>query len=291
MAALLLLYHSFSFLSLFSFGLYHLISATRSFLRSPSSYTTRPFHPLPVHRLRHLPLLLSASSLLLSLLFHLSLHSFSSLRTAVPLLLFLLLLLLTSPLLPLLPPELVFLLSSLSFFLLSFSSPLPSSSVGDLAAKCDSLSSTISLSSAAFSLALSLFPRLFLSDLALSASLLLKALWSLQTALTLYVEAFVPEGCHLLLDLPEPSTRCDLDESRARAGELLDLAFALHSLFVAVIVVVVYASVARVSGGGTAAGLGRRSNGGSYEALPTSSTQPEIDHVQMKAIGKNSAQA
>ncbi|KAF2325773.1 hypothetical protein GH714_040383 [Hevea brasiliensis] len=42
-------------------------------------------------------------------------------------------------------------------------------------------------------------------------------LWVLHTRLLLYVEAFIPKGCHWLLDVVsgvEGSTKCDMDESR-----------------------------------------------------------------------------
>ncbi|KAK1320017.1 hypothetical protein QJS10_CPB04g00059 [Acorus calamus] len=87
--------------------------------------------------------------------------------------------------------------------------------------KCDSISASISLASAAASLALAFQPRLFVADVALAASVCLQGLWSLQTGLSLYVEGFIPEGCHRLLDVPggiAGSTRCELDESRLRAA-------------------------------------------------------------------------
>ncbi|PKA47576.1 hypothetical protein AXF42_Ash014772 [Apostasia shenzhenica] len=306
----LLLYHIFAFFALFSYGIYHLVSATRSFFKpfSPSSsssrpaaggadYIARPYYTLPVsghrhHFLSHLPLYLAILSVILSIIHHAFLSSaapnrFASLQTAAALLLFLLLA--VSLLLPLpLPPDLIFLLASLSFAILySVSSAYQTS---DLQSKCESLSSTVSATSAAFALALALHPRLFLADLALAASVSLQGLWALQTGLSLYVEGFIPEGCHRLLDVSDGSTRCELEESRIRAAALLDLAFVLHAAFVAVVAVAVYAAVAWTSG----SGLPRRHNGGSYDALPTCSSSGglcDLDHVQMKAIAKNSLQA
>lgn len=98
----------------------------------------------------------------------------------------------------------------------------------------------------------------------------------LQTGLSLYVEAFIPEGCHRLLDVVsgvEGSTKCDLEESRLRAVAILDLVFVVHVMFVVVIVMVTYAVVAK--------SVGIRKLG-SYEALPTAAT--DSNHIQMKAL-------
>ncbi|XP_028125169.1 uncharacterized protein LOC114322107 [Camellia sinensis] len=75
-------------------------------------------------------------------------------------------------------------------------------------------------------------PRLFVADLALGASLCLQGLWVLQTGLSLSVAAFIPEGCHKLLDVVrgvDGSTKCDLDDSKLRAVAILDLMFVLHN--------------------------------------------------------------
>ncbi|KAK1271697.1 hypothetical protein QJS04_geneDACA021073 [Acorus gramineus] len=152
--------------------------------------------------------------------------------------------------------------------------------------KCDSISASISLASAAASLALAFQPRLFVADVALAASVCLQGLWSLQTGLSLYVEGFIPEGCHRLLDVPggiAGSTRCELDESRLRAAALLDLVFVLHAAFVAVVVVVIYVCLAKMGGGLRRNGVG----GSSYELLPTAvAVGSDSDHVQMKALAQ-----
>ncbi|KAK1295008.1 hypothetical protein QJS10_CPA16g00769 [Acorus calamus] len=120
----------------------------------------------------------------------------------------------------------------------------------------------------------------------LYASLPALGLWSLQTGLSLYVEGFIPEGCHRLLDVPggiAGSTRCELDESRLRAAALLDLVFVLHAAFVAVVVVVIYVCLAKMGGGLRRNGVG----GSSYELLPTVlAAGSDSDHVQMKALAQ-----
>ncbi|KAJ1685611.1 hypothetical protein LUZ63_017001 [Rhynchospora breviuscula] len=294
--ALLLLYHLLSFLYLFPYGLYHLISSIRSYLiPSPSPYKALPFHPLPFPSspFRSLPLHFSLVCLLLSCLLSPFLFpSFLlSLQFTFPLLLFTLLsiFLLFSP--P--PSDLVFLLASLSFYLLSLASSNSSSSfpTTDLQSKSLSLSSLISLVSALSSLTLAISPRLFLAELTLASSISLHGLWSLQSGLSLYSDAFIPNGCHTLLE-KSGVTRCDLDESRARAVEIFDLAFVFHATVVAVIAVAAYGVVARVQGVSGGNGNARRHNSGAYEVLPTSSVAVDDleHHVPMKAMPKTTAQ-
>ncbi|XP_008797089.1 uncharacterized protein LOC103712363 [Phoenix dactylifera] len=322
-----LVYHIFAFFALSSYGLYHLISATRAHLKHPSpsssssatrgaaaaagDYSAHPYYPLPLpphrhHLLRHLPLYLAAISLLIAIAHYAFLspaaadgrspvHRLAALQSAAALLLFLLLaaatLLLPHPL----TPDLLFLLASLAFALLSAASAHSAAAyqTSDLQAKCDSLSATVSAASAAACLALALHPRFFTAELALAGAIVLQGLWSLQSGLSLYVDAFIPDGCHCLLDVPAGSaTRCDVEDSRLRAAAILDLAFVLHAALVAAVAVLVYAVVSRASV--AVGGLGRRFNGGSYEALPTSSSTGavgDLDHVQMKQLAKNSTQA
>ncbi|XP_077212337.1 plant viral-response family protein (DUF716) [Tasmannia lanceolata] len=300
-----LLSHIFSSSALFSLGLYHLVLSTRSHIKSPQTYLAKPYHPFPFPfpRFRHLPLYLILLSLLLSI-FHQTLlsslsdplikgrtpvHHFSSLQSASVLFLFFLLTLAlliseSTPLFPI-PSDLIFTIASaafaLHFFVASASSSVQTSS---LQAKCESIAALISASSSLLTLTLAYNPKLYVADLALGASICLKGLWVLQTGLSLYVEAFIPEGCHRLLDVVsgvEGSTKCDLEESTLRAVALLDLVFVLHVTFVSVIVVIAYAVVAK------AVGVRRI---GSYEALPTSSAGLvglDPNHVQMKAFNQD----
>ncbi|KAK7290586.1 hypothetical protein RIF29_05112 [Crotalaria pallida] len=311
-----ILYHVLSSSALLSLGLYHLISTTRNFLKSPHSYSAKLFHPFPPssshHRLRHLPLYLAILSLLVAIIHqlilstdsdpllkgHTPVHHLTSLQSSSLLFLFLLLslsLLLSDShpsLLPL-PPDLLFALSSLLFFLSSsLSSSKASLQTSDLEAKCHSVTSTISTLSSLLCLILTFLPRLFPADVFLAASVCLRGLWELQTGLSLYADAFIPEGCHRLLDVVngvEGSTKCDLDESKFRAIAILDLAFLIHVTLVVVIVLVTYAVVAKSVGG---VGVKRL---GSYEALPTSTSSPteaapnHSSHIQMKALSGNQA--
>ncbi|KAM0936026.1 hypothetical protein DsansV1_C27g0199081 [Dioscorea sansibarensis] len=302
-----MLYETIASFVLSVYGVYHMISAARSHLKPTSrgtslsgDYSARPYYPFPLHShrhhvLRHLPLYFGIITLSVSIV-HLSFFSsgaqhFLSLSSAAALLLLLILLPFAALSSASAPPDLLFLLASLSFALLSsssfrFSSSFPPS---DLQSKSYLISALISAASAAASLSLALSPKLFVSELFLAASIFLKGLWSFVSGLLLHVEAFVPEGCHSLIDLPDGPTRCDLDEFRVRATAILDFAFALNCVFVAVVVLALCAMAGRVFGG-----LGRRLNGGgSYEALPTSSstaTLSDMEPVQMKAIGKNSMQ-
>ncbi|XP_058102723.1 uncharacterized protein LOC131246528 [Magnolia sinica] len=303
-----LLFHILASIFLFSYGIYHLLLSIKSHFKSPSPPPSKPYHPFPSssssHFLKHLPLYLILSSILLSILYHSILssisdplapvHRISSLQSVASLLLFLLLCLSllisssSSPLLPLLPSDLIFCLASIAFAVqsfVSFSSSSLNSSI--LQSKCDSVSSKISAASGVLCFALALDPRLFVADIALAGSLCLQGLWVLQTGLSLYADGFIPDGCHRLLDVVrgiEGSTKCDLEESQLRAMAILDLVFVFHVVFVAVIVLVVYAVMAR------AAGVRRV---GSYEALPTSLVPAMAvvgsNHVQMKALTNTQA--
>lgn len=77
----------------------------------------------------------------------------------------------------------------------------------------------------------------------------------------------------------EGSTKCDLEDSKLRAAALLDLVFVVHVFFVLLILMVAYAVLARA--------LGRRF--GSYEALPTSASPVDSNHIQMKALAGTQA--
>lgn len=121
-------------------------------------------------------------------------------------------------------------------------------------------------------------------DAVLGASICLQGIWVLQTGLSLHVDAFIPEGCHKLLDVVsgvEGSTKCDFEDSKLRAVAILDLIFLVHVLFVVIITLVTYAAVAKT------VGLTSRRLG-SYEALPTVADSNH-NHIQMKALSGTQA--
>ncbi|XP_061336908.1 uncharacterized protein LOC133283988 [Gastrolobium bilobum] len=295
--------------ALLSLGLYHLILTTRNYLKSPHTYSAKLFHPFPIatanHRFRHLQLYLIILSLLVAIAHQLILsaesdpllkgntpvHRFTSLQSAALLFLFLLLtlsLLLSdsAPSLLPLPPDLSFVLASAIFLLhFSFSSAIAAVQTSALEAKCDSVSGHVSALAALLCLLLAVHPRLFAADAALAAAICLRGLWALQTGLSLYADAFIPEGCHRLLDVAsgvEGSTKCDVEESMFRAIAIMDLAFSVHAMFVVLIVLVTYAVVAK------SVGVRRL---GSYEALPTNSSPADTNHshIQMKALAGTQA--
>lgn len=305
-----LIYQIFSSAALVAQGLYHLISTTRNHLKFPADYVAKPFHPLPStaaaahhhhHRWRHLQLYLIITCLIIAIINQLivssdsdplvkgrtAVHLFTSLQSSALLFAFLLLtlaLLLSdaTSLLPL-PLDLFFAIAAALFFLeYSLSSSFAAVQTSDLQAKCASISATISALSSILCLALACQPKLFVADAALGASFCLQGLWALQTGLSLYVDAFIPEGCHKLLDVVsgvEGSTKCDLDDSKLRAVAILDLVFVIHVVFVLVIFLVVYTAVAKT--------LGVRTRFGSYESLPN--TALDSNHIQLKAMSGTQA--
>lgn len=300
-----MVYQIFSSSGLVSLGIFHLVATIHNHLKSPHSYSAKPFHTIPLsssssssHRLKHLQLYLIMAFLLVALAHQIlvswdsdpllkgrtPVHRFTSLQSAAVLFLFLLLsfsLLLSESLL-LLPHDLFFALAAALFYLqssVSFSAA--SVQTSDLQAKCDSISARISVLCSILCLMLACQSRLFVADVGLGAALCLQGLWVLQTGLSLYVEAFIPEGCHRLLDVVngvEGSTKCDLEESSLRAVAILDLAFLVHVMFVMFIMMVVYAVVAK------SFGIRRL---GSYEALPTASH--DHNHIQLKSLSGTQA--
>ncbi|XP_012569232.1 uncharacterized protein [Cicer arietinum] len=296
-----LLYQALSSTALLCLGLYHLILTTLNYLKSPHTYTSKPYHPFPsthLPRLRPIQLYFIIFSLSIAIIHHLILatdsdplvkgstpvHRLTSLQSAA--LLFLFLILSISLLLPFsLPNDLSFSLLSLLFLLhSSLQTSLSSLQTSSLEAKCDSISSNLSALSSFLCLLLVCFPRLFPADAALAGSICLRGLWALQTGLSLYAEPFIPDGCHRLLDVVngvEGSTQCDLDESKFRALAILDLAFVLHVMFAMIIVLITYALVAATVGGVRRVG--------SYEALPTATSPTDSNHIQMKALAGTQA--
>ncbi|CAJ1792734.1 unnamed protein product [Sphenostylis stenocarpa] len=293
-----LVYQVISSVALLTLGMYHLISTTRNFLKSPHTYVAKPFHPFPYPR--RLPLYLAILVLLVAITHHLLLsadsdpllrgatpvHLLVSLQSAATLFLFLLLALAllladASPALLPLPADLAFALASAVFLIhAALASARASLQTSAIEAKCLSVSASLSSVSALLCLLLAALPRLFPADAALAATFCLRGFWSLQTGLSLYVDAFIPDGCHRLLDVKsgvEGSTQCDLEDSKFRAVAILDLAFLIYATFVVLIVLVTYALVAKSVGA-------RRL--GSYEALPTASSTADANHshIQMKAL-------
>ncbi|KAK9113315.1 hypothetical protein Syun_020112 [Stephania yunnanensis] len=220
------------------------------------------------------------------------LHRLTSLHSSA--LLFLFFLLSLSLLLPLpFPPNFFFASASALFFLLSSASSASASlQTSHLQAACSSISSRVSALSSLLSFILACNPKLFIIDLALAASLSLQGLWVLQTGLSLYVDAFIPEGCHRLLDVTsgvEGSTRCDLDDSSFRAAAILDLAFLFHVMFLMLIVALTYALLAAKTT--TRFGISSSSSSSSSPAVaaayhPLSTTN---NHVQMKTLAGTQA--
>ncbi|KAL4355357.1 hypothetical protein GQ457_06G034240 [Hibiscus cannabinus] len=289
--------------TLLSLGLYHLICTAINFLKSPQSYSAKPFYPLPFSpnlRLKHLPLYLLLLCFFIAFLHQSFISSdpdplvkgrspvyrFLTLNSAAVLFLFFIVSLSfliseTTSLLPF-PPDLFFAFGSALFFLhYSVSESAASVQTSDLQAKCDSVSARVSAMASVMCLILACHPKLFVAEVGLGAAICLQGLWVLQTGLSLYVDAFIPEGCHKLLDVVsgvEGSTKCDLDESRLRAVAILDLVFVVHVMFVVIIVMTTYALVAKTVGT-------RRL--GSYEALPSNSA--DNNHIQMKALAGTQA--
>ncbi|EPS70662.1 hypothetical protein M569_04094 [Genlisea aurea] len=310
-----LIYQIFSSAALMSQGLYHLICATTNHLKSPRDSAAKPFHAVGGHHgnrlLRYLQLYIAILCLIVAFIHQLvvasysdplllgstPVHAFLSLQSAAVIFSFLVLtvaLLLSDSTASLpVPADIFFALAAVLFFLqYSNSSSAAAVQISDLQSKLDSVSGRISALSSSLCLILSCFPKLFIADASLGLSFCLQGFWALQTGLTLYVDAFIPEGCHRLLGAGgvEGSTKCELDDSKLRAVAILDLVFVVYVFFVLVMFLAVYCGVARA--------VGIRSRFGSYEALPiagnaasATATAVAVDsnHIQMKAMSGTQA--
>ncbi|XP_062181821.1 uncharacterized protein LOC133886106 [Phragmites australis] len=300
--ALLLACHLALALSLLAASFSHLLLAAVSHL-SPSSLHHHGSHPL-LRLLRH-PLLRLLPPLLALPLPFLPLAATAS--GLLPLLLLPPLLLLLP--LPFLPPHLPLLrplLLSLPLLLLARAAGLLAASfpTTDLQQHALAVARLLLLAAAGASLASSLSaprsPALFVAEAALACAGAVGGLWAAQSGLSLYVDACVPAGCHRLLDsgAAAPATRCDVEEAGLRAVAVMDLALSVHCVIVAAVAAAVCLGVARCCGvdGGAdgGAGIGRRRNGSSYDALPTvavAGAVAEMEHLSGKGVtGKSVAQ-
>ncbi|PQQ20872.1 uncharacterized protein Pyn_22196 [Prunus yedoensis var. nudiflora] len=273
-----LVYQILSSSALVSLGLYHMVATTRNHLKSPQSYTAKPYHPFPLssssssssnhHRLRYLQLYAVIAFLMVGVA-HQTFTSFDAdplLKGRTPVHRVPLPVSAAHASSAALGVGSICAATALRSGLWPGCRPLlhtvsglvgcASVQMSDLQAKCDSVSGRISAVASGLCVVLACQPRLFVADVGLGAAMCLQGLWVLQTGLSLYVEAFIPEGCHRLLDVVsgvEGSTKCDLDESRFRAS----------------------------------VGIRRL---GSYEALPNAvPSSDHNNHIQMKALSGTQA--
>jgi hypothetical protein len=269
---------------IFILGIWHLVSSFKAHLKTPREYTAKLWHPLPSRCCKHLELYLQLVGILLAIAYNLSIssdfnplikgttpvHHLLSLQSAAVLCVFLIVVLavLASESnggcrLPI-PGEALFLMAASAFGIQWAMLRAGASLTSDIEGKCESLLGVTAALCCASAIVLSLRPKAFVADVALSSALCLQGLWFLQSGLSLHVESFVPQGCHRLLDVPghaEGSTQCDLDDYKLRAFVLLDLLFVVHVIIVVIIVLTVCGLVSRV--------LGVRRHGG-YEPLDNS---------------------
>ncbi|KAJ7551866.1 hypothetical protein O6H91_06G033000 [Diphasiastrum complanatum] len=275
-------------------GIWHLFAAINSYLKSPREYSARIWHPvawLP-GRAKHLELYAHIVLIPLAIAYEfLVTNNFEKLvRVSVPAFrvtdyqhvallfifwLFAAIVLIgdTTSLLPL-PAEAYFLLSGVVF---AMEWIVMVNEGQGLEGKCNSLLAGIAAVCAGTATLLSFHPKAFLADLLLCGAVFLQGLWMIQSGLSLYIEIFIPDGCHRLLDLPggiDGSTRCDLEEAKTRALSLMDLAFIFHVTIAVVFSLAIFGLVARFQG--------YRRTGG-YEPL---SLDSDLNHVQLMPMPK-----
>ncbi|KAL2649885.1 hypothetical protein R1flu_018013 [Riccia fluitans] len=280
----------------FTFGLWHLFSASVSYLRHPRDYCARAWQPVPfvTGKLRSLELYVLLITIPIAIFYELEIStSFSpfedgvipiyriaSFQHSVVLLMFwlfaaLVLISESSSALPL-PYELPFVLIGLAFLVELTVMGQEASLNAGLEGKCYTLLSFAIGVSAVCAFLLAWQPRAFFVDFMFCMSLLLQGTWLFQIGLSLYVEDFIPEGCHRLQDLPvgvNGSTQCDLEEAKLRARGLMAFAFNCHVTLVVLFGVFALGMVARLQGY-------RR---GGYD--PVSIDFDGDNHLQMKPLG------
>ncbi|OAE35159.1 hypothetical protein AXG93_4461s1380 [Marchantia polymorpha subsp. ruderalis] len=251
----------------FTFGLWHLFSASVNYLRHPREYCARAWQPVPFvsGKLRSLELYVLLITIPMAIFYELGIstsfeplengvipiYRIASFQHSVVLLMFwlfaaLVLLSESTSALPL-PYELPFVLIGLAFLVELTVIGQEAALNAGLEGKCYVL-----------------------------LSFVIGGSWLFQTGLSLYVENFIPEGCHRLLDLPggvNGSTQCDLDEAKLRARGLMGFAFNCHVTLVVLFGVLALGMVARLQGY-------RR---GGYDPI---SLDMDNDHMQLKPLGK-----
>lgn len=252
-------------------GLWHLLSCSVTYLRLPREYCARAWQPVPfvTSRLRNLELYVLLVVIPFAIFYELgistgfrpfnngiiSLYRIATFQHSIVLVMFWLFAFLvlvseTTQLLPL-PVEIPFVLLGISF-LMELSVMLDEAAQNPgLEGKVYTYMVYIIGSCAVCSFLLAWNPRAFFVEFLFSMSLILHGTWLFQIGSSLYVEKFIPEGCHRLLDLPggvNGSTQCDLEDLRLRAMELMGFALNCHVFGVVLFSVVTLALVARLLG-------------------------------------------
>lgn len=252
-------------------GVWHLVSVFASYVKSPRDYIARAWHPancLP-HRGKHIELYLLVLFVLMAIFYELgvstnfqptvdgaiSKHRVASFEHITMLVMFWMVVLIvlltdTTAALPL-PQESSLLFASIAFGLEWISVSNQAARNSGLESQCNLLLSHVAALCAICTGLLALRPKLFLVDLVLCMGIILQGTWLFQIGPFLYVEGFIPEGCHYRLDLPsriDGSTQCDVEVSRIRAVALVNLAFNFHVIMVVFFSVLTFAIVAKLPG-------------------------------------------
>lgn len=283
-------------LVLVAVGLWHLLSVFTNYAKAPREYVARAWHPatwLP-NRGKHIELYLLVVFIPVAIFYELGIStnfqaivdgaipknrvtSFEHSTTLIMFWIFAVVVLVseTTAALPF-PSDAPFLFSSMAFGLECLSVTHEAARNQGLESQCNLLLAYIAGLCAVASGLLALRPKLFLVDVVLCMGIILQGTWLFQIGLYLYVEDYIPEGCHYRLDLPtgiDGSTVCDVEVSRIRAVALMNLAFNFHVIMVVCFSVLVFALVAKV--------FGVRRVGPGYDPI---SRDPDADSVQMKPL-------
>lgn len=249
-------------------GLWHLYNTLSSYSRSPATFRSRVWHPVPWGggRLWYLePWLLAVGTAALAFYELLICSDFRPLENgAIPFYLledwehtsmvstfclFALAVLLseTTALLPL-PPGGQHLLAVAAFCTEWVLFNFHSINHGGLEGQAHLLL-TYAVAAVIFGgVATALAPACFLADCVMTLGVALNGTWLIQMAFNLYIDGAVPTGCHHGPDLPDGRdgrTLCDTKDAEHRGMAILNLEFNFHVLCLLVLYVVSYAAIRR----------------------------------------------
>jgi hypothetical protein len=277
-------------------GFWHLVCAFCNYVRQGREYTSKAWHAIGwfPYGLKHIELHLMVVLIPFAIFYELGVStsfrplvdsmiplnrvaSFEHTTTLFMFWLFAVIVLFsdTTAFLPL-PAEASFLFAGLAFALEWISLAHEAARTSGLESQCNLLLAYTSGLCAASAGFLALRPKTFLVDVLLCMGIILQGTWLFQISLFLYVEQFIPQGCHYRLDLPtgiDGPTLCEVEQARIRAVALINLAFNCHVIAVVVLSVLLFALVAKLQGH-------RR---GGYDPLVVE-TDPE--GLQMKPLPK-----
>ncbi|XP_031502282.1 uncharacterized protein LOC116265655 [Nymphaea colorata] len=246
--------HFSAFLFLFPLGVRRLVCAFSLYLRSPPHYQSRTWY-ISEPKWKNLDLYVLCVTLPLAAFSEVfwfltfngqGAYRFSFFQEAAVILLFWLIVLIVlireNLDVPFFHENVLFLFAGVAF--LVDCATLGKDAGSGLAGRSYQILAGLSLVCSASCLLLSYQPRAFVAEFALSAGLVLKGTWFLQSGLSLFSSGFLPSGCHRAGGL-NGSVKCELEEDGLRGMAIIDLLFVGHALGVLILSVAMFGMISR----------------------------------------------